>query len=700
MKKDSLREKISIFAAKSPRKAILIAIITFNLLFFILAGLVIYWLSPQIAAVKGFWAAVFYTVTMILDAGCIQFVIEDVGTAGVAIIIVCLLIVLIGMITFTGAVIGYLTTYISGFIDSANAGRRKLCIKNHTVILNWNSRASEIVNDLLYSGEKEKIVILVSEDADAVRHDVDNRIAETLMRENRDLLERSQSVPWLERTAFLRKNLLRNTLTVIVREGDVYSSVTLAEICVDQAKDVIILGRDVRNSVCRFEQHDRFSELERGNSNTIKALIQVADITSKITSADNQMIVTEVEDDWTLGLVQKIIEHKERLGKCNIVPMPINRVLGQILSQFTIMPELNYVYGELFSNKGAVFFAEPMPAGSRKEDENEFIRTYMSCHTNAVPVGLGNTKSGLCSFFMAENRSDIALNSPAPESEMQVRLNRSFCFRKRSVIILGHNSKMEYIIAGYDAFRNEWNHPDEEILSITILDDKASLEKYGYYSDSPYVTNAVEADVYEREKIYDTILSVVRQSSEDISILILSDDQALNEEVDAKALTYLIYVHDIKLKLQREDPAFNPASIDVIVEVLNPKNVDVVHSYHDSNVVISNRYISKMITQISEDVSIFDFYNDILTYDSADAVTYDSKELYAKRADQFFEQIPPEMSAYELIRAVFEAGAEDNKSLLLGYVRDETQVVFFSADQKSTQVRLRPSDKLVIFSNH
>ena len=108
--------------------------------------------------------------------------------------------------------------------------------------------------------------------------------------------------------------------------------------------------------MCKFDFHERREMIEKGNSNTVKALVQVAQMTSAEESADNQIIIVEVEDNWTLNLVNKIITHKERLGKCNIIPVPVNRILGQILSQFSIMPELNTVYSELFSNKGAEFF--------------------------------------------------------------------------------------------------------------------------------------------------------------------------------------------------------------------------------------------------------------------------------------------------------------------------------------------------------
>ena len=109
----------------------------------------------------GFIETSICTITMILDAGCIGFVVADIDKSSIVVTLVCLVVVLVGMISFTGAVIDYVTNYISNFIENANFGKRKLDLQDHFVILNWNSRASEIVNDMLYSDDKQKVVVLV-----------------------------------------------------------------------------------------------------------------------------------------------------------------------------------------------------------------------------------------------------------------------------------------------------------------------------------------------------------------------------------------------------------------------------------------------------------------------------------------------------------------------------------------------------------
>ena len=108
-----IREWFGIQIVKNPRKMVLAAILLFNLLFILFAAAIISALSLNGTTDMNFLEAAYCTITMILDAGCISYVIADIGHSGVAITIVCLLIVFVGMIAFTGATIGYVTNYIS-----------------------------------------------------------------------------------------------------------------------------------------------------------------------------------------------------------------------------------------------------------------------------------------------------------------------------------------------------------------------------------------------------------------------------------------------------------------------------------------------------------------------------------------------------------------------------------------------------------
>ena len=700
--KRNIKEWFSIQLVKNPGRMILAVILIFNVLFFLLSALVISSLSLEGTEKMSFVEAAFCTITMILDAGCIQFVVADIGESGVLITIFCLIVVIIGMISFTGAVIGYVTNYISSFIENANTGRRKLNLNNHFVILNWNSRASEIINDMLYNEEKQKIVVLVQSRKREIEKEIEERVADTINRENGAIRKKYASLPFFARKILTFKNRFKKNVIVIVREGDVFSSKQLNDISLSQARAVIILGNDSNNNVCKFEQKEKDEQFSKGNSHTIKTLMQVSDITADEQSADNQKIVVEITDAWTLGLVQKIIKAKQVEGKCNIVPVKVNEVLGQILSQFCLMPDLNGVYSELFSTKGSEFYS----AEHCDQDEITFAKEYLKNHNHAIPITTMKNGEKTYAFFVADGEKDVYKKSSVKTSDYSVLLKKDYWIETKNVIILGHNSRSKHIMAGFEAFSNEWKKDENEIVRIVVIDDKKNLEKMNYYKDYPFVIKTVEADVYDKDIICSAIEDFVSKFNEETSVLILSDDSVLNEDKDAKALANLVYVRDIIANKVTSDGSFDPESISVIVEIIDPKHHDIVNSYSVNNVVISNRYISKMITQISEFEALYDFYNDILSYDDGTSLEYNSKEVYVKKVRRYFDEVPKATTADQLIRAVYNASIDKermgvvNPTIVLGYVKPGGKINIFGGDLTQIKVELDEKDKLVLFSAH
>ena len=128
-----------------------------------------------------------------------------------------------------------------------------------------------------------------------------------------------------------------------------------------------------------------------GNALTVKTLVQVVELADAESSRDNQKIVVEVDDTWTMELVGMVIAQKRKhKSKCQIVPVPVSRILGQMLAQFSIMPELNSVYRTLFSNKGGAFFGVTKKC---PEDDDAYIGRFLSTHKKAhgIPLQVYNS---------------------------------------------------------------------------------------------------------------------------------------------------------------------------------------------------------------------------------------------------------------------------------------------------------------------
>ena len=696
------RKWLSVQLSKRPGRVVLSAILILNVIFIVVSAAIINALTPAGTEEMGFWKTAFYTVTMILDAGCIDNVITDIGSAGVGLVITCLLVVVIGMVLFTGAVIGYLTNAISGFIENANLGSHKLRLNGHTVILNWNSRASEIINDLIYCEGKQYVVVLVNAGKERIEKELDERIADTLTQERAQIKREAKKRKGFKRLAYRLSHRFKNNLVVIVREGDTFSTKQLHDIALEKAKSIIILGSDGNDNVCKYETQMLPLAQEKGNPQSIKTLVQVADITSATSSDDDQKIIVEVEDDWTNNLANQIISYKQVAGKCNIIPVTANKILGRLLSQFSLMPELNLAYRELLSNKGMTFYSKP----SDITDEEQFTRDYLRTHASAIPLSVLENDGKHYAYFAAGSKKDDGRTSEE-KCDFKVDLNYDYWMERKSVIILGHNSKIREIMEGFNSFRNEWNFTDGEIMDVVVIDDEKHLEKMNYFKEYPYVTEAVVADVYDQKVIMQTIERYVDANESDTSVLILSDDAVPPEQIDSGAIANLICVNDIIRRKKEALPEFDLGKIDVIVEILNPKHYDIIKSYSINNVVISNRYVSKMITQLGEKDTLYDFYHDILTYDDGTGEGFESKELYVKKASRFFKALPPSCTAAQLIRAVYEASVDKslpkkqrNHTMILGYVKPSGEMVLFEGNQNKIYVELSPQDKLIMYSKH
>ena len=692
-------EWISIHSVKTPKLMVLLVILAANIVFLCFAALIIMEFAPPSLGEPDFWHSIYYASTMLIS-GFTSDVIDQVSEAAAILVIFSMICVVIGMITFTGTVIGYIAQIIFNFVENADSNIRKLRISNHTVILNWNTSAAEIINELMHKSTKEKVVVLVERDKDDVLREIKERLSDTLEIDNKEVREAAKIMSPSERRNFIRKNKVLNKLTLIVREGDSWSAKQLNDISIKHAKNIIILSNG-KSIAHENDDSDEVLEIkEKGNASTVKTLLQVSQLVSEEDSTLNQVVVVEVENDWTLKLVKTIIEQMKIKGGCNIVPVAVNHILGQVFSQFAIMPELNLVYSTLFSNKGVSLFVKA--TDDYDLTETEFISGYMEDHFEAIPLTLVHDEDGkLYRYYMSDTLQHIdCTEQTTSKQDFTVSVNPDYEILDKHILILGHNSKSVAIMEGIKAFSREWKKKDgPEVLDVMIIDSESNLEKHDHYKQYSFVNKVIGADVYDNETISSAIGDFVDSFKGRGSIIILSDDTVPEEDIDANVLTYLVFIYEIINNRIADDPNFDPESIDLVVEILNPRNFDILKHYSTRNIVISNRYISKMIMQISEKESIFYFYEDILDYDVEDMEAFISRELYIKRVAEFFNEIPGPCTAADLIRAIWYDSPDDNRSIVLGYICPKGKMTLFTGDQRKINLTLSNKHKLILFSS-
>ena len=664
------KEWISIRVAKTPDVVVLLGILFANVVLLFTMAFVVYRLNAPAYPDVGYWENIYYTFSMILGTGGESYYIQELSEVNLAVIVICYLTILLGMVIFTGAVIGYITNWVSQFIEEANSGESGLSLSNHIVILNWNTRASEIINEIMYLNRREVIVVLALEDRETIEKEIEERLLKTSENEK------------------INGRPLKNRLTILVRQGETYSTKQLNDICISAAKSIIILSPD-SSEESDDETHD--------DANTIKTLVQTAHLTSA-KKLEDQQIVVEVNNERTLSLVNTIIYCKESQDRSRITPIAVNRVLGQIFTQIILMPQINQVYSLLFSNGGPSFFTRD----EIKVDEDVFVKEKLQTNNTSIPLTIREDVDGqIHGYYLARNIKDISQSCQTINtSDYTVKINPHFQMEPKHILILGHNSKTSEIMQGFSSYLEEWNDLDNSLFSITVIDDEDYLTTKNSYADYPFITSVIAADLLDKEVICSTINQCLLTYGCNLSIFILSDDAVASEDRDAAALIYLVYVHDIINNWLVDNLDCTSKDIDMIVEILDPKNTDVFTNYSADNIVVSNRYVSKIVTQVSEKKDLFDFYYDILTFDPSGEEKVESKELYIKTVDRFFSELPAPCNATEFIRAVYDASPANNKSVVLGYITKGEKVVLFDDNQDNIRLELSKNDKLILFSNH
>ncbi len=589
---NSFKRWLSIKKNKNARLLLLLSIVGFNILLWLLSSLLAYILSPGSygSVVNALWKS---GITWMLEPGFFD------PEVDVPIRIISLVVIITSMITFTGGIIGYVSSIFSSFIEKAESGKGKLYIYDHILILNWNTKALELIADYQYDDDITNIVILSS----CEKHEIEKMI-------ERKIYEVSGT------SKFAKK------INIIVKEGDVFSRSDLNDVCVEKARTIIILSPEDSNG----------SEMQ-----TIKTLMLVAN--SDINKG--QTIIIEAKKQETVNLINDKIAGGLSL-KSNIIPLLPDEMMGRLIAQTILFPEINDVYKELFSFEGAEFHT------TEDCDPIEYLRL----HNKSIPIYSHDGKL----YVLTDNEKNVFSERAVPYvNERKIRFNKILLSEEKNIVVFGDNAKLKYILNSLKLFE----------------------------ADSGSKVNVIHVEDNDAE----TINKCVRDIKKIDTILILADENT-NGDYDSDVLLTLLMIRDIA-KIH---------NADIIIELLNPKHFDIAQSYNIKNVVISNRYVSRIMTQLSKDNSLYYLFYDLLTYDEFGSGEGETYELYTYKAKDFFDELFPLCfsSPAELVNAAYHSSKGDY--VIIGLIKNGVTEIFKGDLDCPIEISIEPNDLVVVIN--
>ncbi|MEZ4924055.1 MAG: hypothetical protein R2780_12860 [Crocinitomicaceae bacterium] len=490
--------------------------------------------------------------------------------------------------------IAFITTTLENVFYNFRKGRGKVIEEDHTLILGWNERVVDIIRELIIANESERsasVVILSNED----KEEMDDLIAKRL--------------PTTKSTR------------IVTTTGDYANINELNRVNIKGAKSVILLANCSESS-----SEDEKVESDVQSVKAIMAIISCQEGKNKLP------IIAEIFSEEKRELISFFKDE-------NIIALDSWEIMGKLLVQTSLTSGLEMVYNEILSFDGCEIYFHQANWNGVKFGMLPFH------FKDGVPLGVYNDKDGLRLrpdedyqlvkedqiVILAEDDSTINFEPQPFISAQDLPLSdKKLQQHSKNVLILG------------------W-HNVAEIFISESSDYLASGTKVDILFNEPneYLTNRIEElrkeytqfeiTLTNSDPLKLTSLSEIDPFSYD-NIIILSQD--LNElradKIDSDTLIILLLLRNIKNESEKT------INTKIITQVLNSENQEIITQTDVDDFIISNKLITMILAQLSEEPLVKVLYDDLFSEDGS--------EIYVKPADLYFTSFPQEVRFADVIK--------------------------------------------------
>ncbi len=348
---------------------------------------------------------------------CVVFTMNTGGIydqAPIGIIIMKVVLSVLQMITFTGALIGLATSILQSMFDKRIHNIGKIKIKHHYVILEWSAVGANLVRELSFMHGNKTIVILSNKNRDEIQEEIDN--------------------------LFLETGTSKKHLKLFVKQGDASSRKALKEINIDKAESIAILGAS--SWLNASEQNDSIS---------FKILMSVISLTK------NANIVIETDDQDVTKNIHDLMQASSELRNAKISLFSRNTIVGHVLAKTAINADYPNLYYSLLSFRNGSFYAI-----NKDYSVDEALSRYSAC-LPAFRYKCDENKEYL--FVNAEKETDIRKNLLKKKRNSEAPFKKKIIKSSFTLYVIGKNERSEAI----DYAVRQHNALDEGKVNLKIL---------------------------------------------------------------------------------------------------------------------------------------------------------------------------------------------------------------------------------------
>lgn len=548
---------------------------------------------------------------------------------GFRIIMLC---VTLGGIFIVSTLIGVLASGISNKLDELRKGHSFVVEKGHTLILGWSEKIFPIISELLIANENQKspvIVILGSQDKVVMEDEIKARIPDT-----------------------------KNT-RIICRSGSTIDLNDLDIVNPHDSRSIIILAQ---------EGHDP-------DISVIKTILALTNNPNR--RKDAYHIVAEISD-------HKNKEVAEMIASGEVTLVHTEDLISRVIAQSCRQSGLSVVYTELLDFDGDEIYFQEEP-GLNGKTLKDAVMSYEDSAVIGIRFKDGEIKinppmdtkisSGDKVVAISKDDDTIKLNGSS-SPDINTSAISTGTPRKAEIehtLILGWNCKACNIARELDNYLPEGS-------TLTIVAEGENVEPQINELRTTLTKQTID---YISGNISDrTMLDSLKLEIFNHIILLCYSDTMPEQEADSKSLITLLHLRNIEEKTGHD--------FTIVSEMMDIRNKELAEVTEADDFIISNKLISLMLSQLSENKELKAVFDDLFDADGS--------EIYVKPATDYVNA-GTAVNFYTLCESAAQKG-----EIAIGYRLNEFSHNVNKAygvvvnPKKSDMITFTDKDKLIVIA--
>ncbi len=541
-----------------------------------------------------------------------------------------LLVTLAGIIIFS-TLIGVINSGLAQQLENLRKGKSLVVEKNHTIILGWSNKVFTIICELIEANANQPdgcVVVLADKDKIAMEDAIRHHISCT------------------------------GNTRVVCRSGKPVLMNDLKIVNPDASKAIIVLAQNHPNS----------------DAEVIKTVLAVTNNPKR--HAGKYHIVAEINDANNASVCKMV-------GKDEVEVVLSSDIISKITAQTCRQSGLSMVYMGLLVYEGDELYFQEQPELVGKT----YREALMAYETSSLIGLLKNDASVLINpdmdtiiekndqvLCISEDDDTVIVNgNPSPVDEALFSEMDEDMLTPEKTLVLGWNKRGQSIIKELDAYV-KYGSTIDIVANIQGIQNRATIELSNLQNCS--------FNVYENDTTRSEVLeSLALESYQNIIILSYSGIMQA-DDCDSATLITLLHLRDIADRRKLDLP--------VVSEMLIDENRMLAEVTKADDFIVSEKVISLLLAQISEQKKLSDVFTDIFQPDGS--------EIYLKPVQQYVKT-GIEVDFYTVLASAIRHGhtAIGYRTMQHKYDLLKNYGIVINP-KKSQKIRFSPDDKIIVLA--